>query len=109
MSLFPHRNTSRSTAIRLLKDIQFRRGIIRQGTFEEYKKNPKFLKEEEGHENLQPINTPPPYDREGFTGYKWGMAIDLNKCTGCGACVTACSVENNIPIVGKDQVRLTAK
>jgi molybdopterin-containing oxidoreductase family iron-sulfur binding subunit len=89
----------------LLKDIQFRRGIIRQGTVEEYKKNPKFLKEEEGHLNMQPINTPPVYDREGFTGTKWAMSIDLNKCTGCGACVTACNVENNIPIVGKDQVK----
>ncbi len=89
----------------LLKDIQFRRGIIRQGTVEEYIKNPKFLKEEEGHLDMAPINTPPVYDRPGFTGYKWGMAIDLNKCTGCGACVTACSVENNIPIVGKDQVK----
>jgi len=89
----------------LLKDIQFRRGIIRQGTVEEYKKNPKFLQEGMHHMDLQPINTPPPYDREGFTGYKWGMAIDLNKCTGCGACVTACNVENNIPIVGKEQVK----
>lgn len=89
----------------LLKDIQFRRGIIRQGTVEEYKKNPKFLHELIHHVDLQPINDPPVYDRPGFTGYKWGMAIDLNKCTGCGACVTACNVENNIPIVGKDQVK----
>lgn len=89
----------------LLKDIQFRRGIIRQGTVEEYKKNPKFLQESMHKMDLQPINDPPVYDREGFTGYKWGMAIDLNKCTGCGACVTACNVENNIPVVGKDQVK----
>jgi len=89
----------------LLKDIQFRRGIIRQGTVEEYKKNPQFLKAFETKLSMQPINDPPVYDRPGFTGYKWGMAIDLNKCTGCGACVTACNVENNIPIVGKDQVK----
>ncbi|MCX7878271.1 MAG: TAT-variant-translocated molybdopterin oxidoreductase [Ignavibacteria bacterium] len=88
----------------LLKDIHKRRGIIREGTWLQYKEDPKFLEKERHKMDLSPINKPPVYAREDYKGYKWGMAIDMNKCTGCGECIMACSIENNIPVVGKDQV-----
>ena len=92
----------------LMKNIQFRRGIIREGTLEEYVKNSNFLKEEIEKDKLDltPINKEHAYEMPDYKGVKWGMSIDLNKCTGCGSCIIACSVENNIPVVGKDQVKV---
>jgi molybdopterin-containing oxidoreductase family iron-sulfur binding subunit len=61
--------------------------------------------EAEEHEALKPLY-PNPFDQKKALGlHQWGMSIDLNTCVGCSACMMACQSENNVPIVGKDQVR----
>ena len=93
---------------KLFKNIQYRREIIQEGTYIQYKENPDFLSErhtkytEEEKEKLKVGSINEQYTH---TGTKWGMVIDLNKCTGCSECIIACNVENNIPVVGKDQVK----
>ncbi|MDR3611492.1 MAG: TAT-variant-translocated molybdopterin oxidoreductase [Ignavibacteriaceae bacterium] len=82
------------------KDAAQKRNIIREGTVDEYKKNPDFLKA--GSEEVENKSLYPPYD-EIKKGVKWAMAVDLNKCLGCGECVISCYSENNIPVVGKEQ------
>ncbi len=81
-----------------VKDIHRTRKIIQEGTVERFIKEPDFLHKGE-EEKLLGITR-----EHTYTGLKWAMAIDLNKCTSCAACVTACNVENNVPVVGKDQV-----
>jgi MoCo/4Fe-4S cofactor protein with predicted Tat translocation signal len=76
----------------------FNRDIVRVGTLEEFRKNPKFAADEV---KVDGLSLYPPYRYEG---YAWGMSIDLNRCTGCSACVTACYAENNIAVVGKYEV-----
>ncbi len=76
------------------------RKILSTGTLEEYRKNPAFALEGED----QPPKSMSLYQEFAYPGYAWGMAIDLNSCNGCNACVIACQSENNIPVVGKDQV-----
>jgi molybdopterin-containing oxidoreductase family iron-sulfur binding subunit len=85
------------------------RDIVRSATLEEYKKHPDFAAGH-GHEEKPSPNhgsrhsLPTLYPDWKFDSYKWGMAIDLSSCIGCGACVVACQAENNIPVVGKEQV-----
>jgi molybdopterin-containing oxidoreductase family iron-sulfur binding subunit len=79
----------------------FKRDLVRIGTLDEFNKNPKFAKDEAEPEPPKELSLYPGFKYEG---YAWGMAIDLNKCVGCGACVLACQAENNIPVVGKEEV-----
>jgi molybdopterin-containing oxidoreductase family iron-sulfur binding subunit len=76
------------------------RPIAHEATLAEYQKSPNFSE----------IDAPPPrslplWEQVDYSkGHQWGMAIDLNACTGCNACVVACFSENNIPVVGKREV-----
>jgi molybdopterin-containing oxidoreductase family iron-sulfur binding subunit len=75
------------------------RNLVRAGTLAQFQKNPAFA---------QALGEAPPpgltlYPGYSYQGHAWGMAIDLNACIGCGACVLACQAENNIPVVGKTE------
>jgi molybdopterin-containing oxidoreductase family iron-sulfur binding subunit len=77
------------------------RPLVRESSIEEYRDDPKFAEEMVKHLPLVSL-----WDEYGYEeGYQWGMSIDLNSCTGCNACTIACQSENNIPIVGKEQVK----
>jgi len=87
------------------------RAIVREGTLEEYRKEPHFAEHMGVHVPHHDDIATNPLDaykaastQPGSTAQQWGMTIDLNACVGCNACAVACQSENNVPIVGKDMV-----
>ncbi len=78
------------------------RPIVREATFDEWKIDPAagnaLKKEHEAHAHTL-------YPEVEFKGHHWGMAVDLTSCTGCSNCSVSCQAENNIPVIGKEQVR----
>ncbi len=87
------------------------REIVKETILSEYIKDPQAGNEPEllevragknvSKQSTENVNL---WDDFDIGNHHWGLAIDLNACTGCGACVVACSAENNVPVVGKDEV-----
>jgi len=81
------------------KGTEERRPLIQFAALESYAKNPAAG----GREQRESMSMWP--EEYPYKGAHWGMIIDLNACTGCAACIVSCQAENNIPVVGKDEVR----
>ena len=78
------------------------RNIIRETTLKEYLQDPYAGSGNGAGKKHESYDL---WDKYEKPGNNWVMAIDLNACTGCGACIVACSAENNVPVVGRDEVR----
>ncbi len=78
-----------------------RRGVVKETTLPEYVKSASAGNED--REKIKEEMVTLYYEHEK-SGHHWTLTVDLNSCIGCGACVAACNVENNVPVVGKDQV-----
>ena len=78
------------------------RPIFRETTLKDYIKDPSSGNKQHKIDEEKNVSL---YSMINFDAIHWGMTVDLNSCTGCANCVIACQSENNIPVIGKDQVR----
>ncbi len=76
------------------------RGLVQVSTLAQFEQDPNFV----DAKSRRPESLPTLYPKYEASENAWGMAIDQTACTGCNACVVACQAENNIPIVGQEQV-----
>jgi MoCo/4Fe-4S cofactor protein with predicted Tat translocation signal len=82
-------------------------GIYKSGKKEAYNPAHTLAVEENGKMIQKPIKEVDLWEKHPVedVGHRWGMSIDLSSCIGCGSCITACHSENNVPVVGKDEIR----
>ncbi|MFT3740420.1 MAG: Fe-S-cluster-containing hydrogenase [Breznakibacter sp.] len=78
------------------------RPIIRETTLDKYLENPASGNEMHAEIEKHLVSL---YEKHVYKGHHWAMVIDLNSCIGCSACLVACSAENNVPVVGRNEVR----
>ncbi len=78
------------------------RPIVRETTLADYIKNPTAGNELHAYDEEHNVTL---YSKIKYDGLHWGMSIDLNSCTGCGNCVIACQAENNVAVIGKEQIK----
>ncbi|MBL7811453.1 MAG: TAT-variant-translocated molybdopterin oxidoreductase [Bacteroidetes bacterium] len=79
------------------------RDLVRESTFSAWKKAPN-AGNDKPKTHVYTIWEKRDYLKDGQPNHRWAMAVDLNACTGCGACVVSCSIENNVPVVGRDEI-----
>jgi MoCo/4Fe-4S cofactor protein with predicted Tat translocation signal len=78
------------------------RAIVRESTLDKYRKDPAAGNEIRAYHKKHELTL---YPETHYDGHHWALMVDLNACTGCSTCVIACQSENNVPVVGKDEVR----